>query len=782
MRMTKTINCILCIIAFALFTIIWEETAYAAEGVNVHMINVGNGDSFLVEYNDHYALIDGGYASHYAKTKDEKTNSTISRLDKTAALSDALEGRVSDLAAFYNRNLFSFFEHFDNDMKMLTKQTGTAGIMTAVTDFFNAFDGAVKEREEQDSESDETLTDAEWNVYQRYRDVFDGIRGGIDASYNEDPTLLRAFMELQRDDSIIRSEDKNSLLYKYYTALGYQYIYAQIDGYLQQSKYIDNGFNDCLSYLKKLGVVKIDYMVVTHGHKDHVGGLSAVLASDQIEVKNIIYNGTSYGTATFRVFEHEMLDRQAAEKSDVIIADDNNNNQFVLGGEVVFTELGDTDRLAEYTREPDQTSDSDKDLMNHVVNNQSLVYRMDYQNASMLFAGDAEWKQDASGYNEQATILSKYRAKLNVDIYKAAHHCHNNGSNIDFNNAVSPGFVLASCGLSNEPHVKAINNLAGADIWASKGKGSAVTVSLTRHSLKVRDGSGKDITYKPDYKHTPNYKITSNYGTPHAGKASFAAGGRTVSAFRAITTKTEYYNRPTTRSIKVSALPGWYYDTVQCRSCVTGKDHLSTGWLNRSAIDLQPGFKGTVQFRFTNKFAVGTSEGKTDGFDIRTERSRIHIGRAVLNKYNRAVVDWYPVKGAGSYKVWIKRGHKWIYKGKTKALYKVVSNLPQGKVIKFRIKAVGKKGYAYAYVRTLRKTARPAVKRKGSRLTIKWKKVTGSAGYQVSVNSAIKATVKGRSAKLTISKRKKRIYRVRAFKKSNGITIYAPWSYARIAY
>ena len=35
-------------------------SVYAADQVKVHMINVGNADSFLVEYNGHYALIDGG--------------------------------------------------------------------------------------------------------------------------------------------------------------------------------------------------------------------------------------------------------------------------------------------------------------------------------------------------------------------------------------------------------------------------------------------------------------------------------------------------------------------------------------------------------------------------------------------------------------------------------------------------------------------------------------------------------------------------------------------------
>ena len=86
---------------------------YAADGgqMKVHMINVGNGDAALIEYNGHYALIDGGHSSNNTKKyKDGKKGN-----GKGLCALDKVDGD-------YDKNLFSFFEHFDNDMKKLTGQ------------------------------------------------------------------------------------------------------------------------------------------------------------------------------------------------------------------------------------------------------------------------------------------------------------------------------------------------------------------------------------------------------------------------------------------------------------------------------------------------------------------------------------------------------------------------------------------------------------------------------------------------------------------------------------
>ena len=737
---------------------------YAADGdqMKVHMINVGNGDAALIEYNGHYALIDGGFATHAGQYKDDKAVAGTCRLDKTGSISDALDGKIDNLASFYGNNLFSFFEHFDNDLMELTEQNGAASIMDSASAYIDAFD-------------ESELTEDEISLYETHRDAFEAIRSRLGGTYKKEPEILQSFMELQNED-LIKAEPKDSMLFKYYTALGYEYIYQQAHQYMRGDGglYVKNNYNDCLTYLKKMGVTDLDYMILSHAHKDHVGGLSAILADDTIHVQRIIYNGTSYGSGNFRIFEREMMDREA-DGTEVIVADDEKNNQFLLGDKVMFTQLGDTERLPAYTREPDQTDEADKDRMNHIVNNQSLVFRVDVGGESMLFTGDAEGQKDAEGNNRQLEILSGHKALLNVDVYKAAHHCHNNASNVNFNDAMSPYFVLTSCGTSKEPHKTARAALAGADMWLTKGNGDAIVATIAPSRFTVNNGNGKNITESPKYTHTLDYTVGASFGTPNSTKAAFAAGGKTVDALRYTTTAVRYYNPPA-GSIRLTAKAGWYYDTIQRQKSAGDKGVSSSDWQKGGVTSLNGDFRGTVYYRFSNKYGKSFVR-KTDGFETRGNRSSIRKGRIALAGYNSATLDWYPVKGVSKYKVWFKKGKKWKSAGTTRQLYLTARKLPAGKKVQLRVQGVGKKGYAYAYIRTLKKMAAPKVKSRGGKARVSWKKLTGAAGYQVAVNAKVLSTVKGsRSATISVTKGKKLKYKVRAYTVSNGKTIYGPWS------
>ena len=87
---------------------------------------------------------------------------------------------------------------------------------------------------------------------------------------------------------------------------------------------------------------------------------------------------------------------------------------------------------------------------------------------------------------------------------------------------------------------------------------------------------------------------------------------------------------------------------------------------------------------------------------------------------------------------------------------------------------------------TVKKTALTAAKKSGTGLKVKWKKVSGAAGYQIQYStspkfkSSKKAELKGASkvsGTLKGLKNGKTYYvRVRAFKKVNGGTVYAAWS------
>lgn len=730
---------------------------YAADGgqMKVHMINVGNGDAALIEYNGHYALIDGGHSSNNTKKyKDGKKGN-----GKGLCALDKVDGD-------YDKNLFSFFEHFDNDMKKLTGQKATDVIIDKADEYVADFDNELDAYDRDPSSSN--LTDEEIAFYEQKEDAFEEAREQMEReAYTSAP--VRAFIELKDDDHL--KYNKDSVLFKYYTGLGYQFIYHQTDTYMKSEDYQNGGYNDCLTYLHKKNISTIDYMILTHSHQDHVGGLSGILANDGITVKNIIWNGSSYGTGNFRVFEHEMIDRDRDRKSMVWKGDDDNQKKkenvitsFALNDKVLFTELGDTESLPAFTEEAAE----DDDDLGHTVNNQSLVYRVELDGASMLFTGDAETSR-------QKAILSKYKNDLNVDVYKAAHHCHNNASNVNFNDAMSPYFVLTSCGTSKEPHKTARAALAGADMWLTKGNGDAIVATIAPSRFTVKNGNGKNITESPKYTHTLDYTVGASFGTPNNTKAAFAAGGKTVGALRYTTTAVRYYNPPA-GSIRLTAKAGWYYDTIQRQKSAGDKGVSSSDWQKGGVTSLNGDFRGTVYYRFSNKYGKSFVR-KTDGFETRGNRSSIRKGRIALAGYNSATLDWYPVKGVSKYKVWFKKGKKWKSAGTTRQLYLTARKLPAGKKVQLRVQGVGKKGYAYAYIRTLKKMAAPKVKSRGGKARVSWKKLTGAAGYQVAVNAKVLSTVKGsRSATISVTKGKKLKYKVRAYTVSNGKTIYGPWS------
>ena len=181
------------------------------------------------------------------------------------------------------------------------------------------------------------------------------------------------------------------------------------------------------SYLSNtLNIEHIDYMVSTHPHEDHVGGLAAAL------------NACTVGTVYSPVKEY----------------DDKPFNSFLKyvteqGKEIVIPRRGDTfnvgGAIVTFLSEADESFDT---------NNASLVLRIDYGKISFLFTGDIEMEaEDAlltSGVNLKATIL------------KVGHHGSRSSSSEAFLAAVSPQYAVISVGTDNtygHPAQETLNRL-----------------------------------------------------------------------------------------------------------------------------------------------------------------------------------------------------------------------------------------------------------------------------------------------------------------------------------
>ncbi|HAG10274.1 MAG TPA: MBL fold metallo-hydrolase [Desulfotomaculum sp.] len=188
-----------------------------------------------------------------------------------------------------------------------------------------------------------------------------------------------------------------------------------------------------VSYLEKQGITKIDYLIATHPHLDHIGGLEKVL--------KIFETGSIYmpkAPATTRTFENVLLlikekglKIKTAKAGVTIINRDNLQVGFAAPADIEYDD----------------------------INNYSAVIRIQYGETAFLLTGDAgtvsETRMLASGVNLKANIL------------KIGHHGSSHSSSIRFLAAVSPQYAVISVGAGNDyghPSEKTIAKLEKAGI------------------------------------------------------------------------------------------------------------------------------------------------------------------------------------------------------------------------------------------------------------------------------------------------------------------------------
>lgn len=206
------------------------------------------------------------------------------------------------------------------------------------------------------------------------------------------------------------SDDRNSLKIYYFDVGQADSILIQNNG---QNMLIDAGNNEdgetLVNNLKTLGVENIDYLIGTHPHEDHIGGMDNII--DNFEIGKIFMPNVTTNTKTFE----DVID--AVAEKNLQIDTPKQNDEF---------QVGDAKCQVLYVGE-------DKDNLNL----SSIVIKMEYDNLSYLFTGDTETEV------ENKVDFGK------INILKVAHHGSDTSSSEKFVKETAPEIAIISVGKGN---------------------------------------------------------------------------------------------------------------------------------------------------------------------------------------------------------------------------------------------------------------------------------------------------------------------------------------------
>ncbi len=198
--------------------------------------------------------------------------------------------------------------------------------------------------------------------------------------------------------------------------------------YWMETTIWDPGKEVVVPYINSTGVDKIDYVIVSHPHGDHFGGMFSVL--DSFKIGEFIDNGYTEGDPNYsdllEIVDKKELRYEQIKEGDKFVIDENITLETFFPPKNGFPFEG--------------------------TNNSSIVLKITYKNFSVLFAGDIE--SDVEYY-----ISSKYKNKLRSIILKVPHHGSRTSSTVKFIKTVSPEVAVISCGRNNmfgHPHNEVI--------------------------------------------------------------------------------------------------------------------------------------------------------------------------------------------------------------------------------------------------------------------------------------------------------------------------------------
>ena len=216
-----------------------------------------------------------------------------------------------------------------------------------------------------------------------------------------------------------------------------------------------------LDYLENLNIKKLDYIIATHPHEDHIGNMDTIIR--RYNIGSFYSPKVTHSSTTFENMISSLVDK--------------NLKINILNRGVTGINLGENTSVSVYSPLENLYSDN--------LNDYSPIIKITFLNNSFLFTGDAE-------ISTENTVLSQ-NENLKCDILKIGHHGSSTSTSPDFITAVNPSVAIISVGKNNPyghptPEIISLLNSLNIKTIRTDINGSIIAISdgsnIKRYNIK----------------------------------------------------------------------------------------------------------------------------------------------------------------------------------------------------------------------------------------------------------------------------------------------------------
>ena len=202
-----------------------------------------------------------------------------------------------------------------------------------------------------------------------------------------------------------------------------------------------------IPFRKRIGVRKIDYLILTHGDYDHMG--EAINLVENFNVEKVIFNCGDFNYSEKKLIE--LLKQKSISYYSCI------------------NELNIDDNKLYFLNSNDFGEENDNSIVIYTI----------IDGYKFMFMGDASTKTEKD-------LLDKYKLS-NIDVLKVGHHGSRTSSSTDFINKIKPNYSIISVGKNNKfghPNKEVLNNLDKSKIYRTDEDGS-IMFKIKSNKLKI---------------------------------------------------------------------------------------------------------------------------------------------------------------------------------------------------------------------------------------------------------------------------------------------------------